>query len=71
MRKLRVKGLKKDLPEKLTIDVSQVGLGQSVKIETISFDNIEILEAKNAVVCAVKLTRSAMRSAQEAAEEEK
>lgn len=73
-RKLRVKGLVADLPDTLNIDISKVALGQSVKIETLSFDNLEILEAKNAVVCAVKLTRSAIRDAalanQESEEEE-
>jgi len=70
-RKLRVKGLVADLPDTLDINISQVALGQSVKIETLSFENLEILEAKNAVVCAVKLTRSAIRDAALAAAESK
>jgi large subunit ribosomal protein L25 len=61
MRKLKVSGFPKDFPNTLDINISEVGLGQSVKIDTLSFDNLEILEAKNAVVCSVKLTRSAMR----------
>lgn len=62
-RKLRVQGLIADLPDTLDIDISKVALGQSVKIDSLSFDKLEILEAKNAVVCAVKLTRSAIRDA--------
>lgn len=62
-RKLNVKGLMPDLPDTLDIDISGVNLGQSVKIESLSFDNLEILDSKNAVVCAVKLTRSAIRDA--------
>lgn len=61
MRKLKVSGFPKDLPDTLDIDITNVGLGHSVKMDTLSFDNLDILEAKNAVVCAVKLTRSAMR----------
>lgn len=62
MRKIKVKGLINNLPDELVIDISSVGLGQSVKIETLSFNSIEILESKNAVVCAVKLTRSAVKA---------
>ncbi|MBK8809038.1 MAG: 50S ribosomal protein L25/general stress protein Ctc [Bacteroidales bacterium] len=63
MRKLKVRGITEKLPEFLTIDITNVGLGQSVKIEKLSFDGVEILEPKNAVVCAVKLTRSSVKTA--------
>jgi len=67
LRKLKVKGLAKDLPDTLDIDVTKVGLGKSVKVEALSYDNLELLDAKNAVVVAVKLTRSAMRDKMAAA----
>ena len=49
MRKLKVKALYNIIPEKLTINVSHLGL--------------ELLNAKEAVVCAVKLTRAARGAA--------
>lgn len=60
-RKLNVYGLLADLPETLDVDITSVGLGQSVKIEKMSFPNLDILDSKNAIACAVKLTRSAMK----------
>lgn len=59
MRKLRVRSLYKNVPENLVINVSELGLGKSIQVGQLSFDNLELLNAKNAVVCAVKLTRAA------------
>ena len=59
MRKLRVKALYANVPERLTINVSELGLGKTVQVGQLSFENLELLNAKNAVVCAVKLTRAA------------
>jgi len=69
LRRLKVKGLLANLPDTLDVDVTEVKLGDVVKVEALSFENLEILEAKNAVVAAVKLTRSAMRDKAESTEE--
>ena len=59
MRKLRVRALYKDVPENLVISVTELGLGKSIQVGQLAFDKMELLNAKNAVVCAVKLTRAA------------
>lgn len=59
MRSLRVKALAKDLPDSLDIDITEVDLGHSVKVGSLSYPNLELLDSSNAVVCAVKLTRAA------------
>ncbi len=59
MRKLKVKGMYKNLPEKLTINVEKLGLGKTMQIGELSFEGLELMNAKNAVVCAVQLTRAA------------
>lgn len=59
MRKLRVKALYTNVPEKLTINVASLGLGKTIQVGELSFPNLELMNAKNAVVCAVKLTRAA------------
>lgn len=59
MRKLKVKALYKDVPEKLNIDITNLGLGKTIQVGSLHFDNLELVNAKNAVVCAVKLTRAA------------
>ncbi len=70
MRKLRVKGLYKDLPENITLDVTKLSLGKSIQVGSISLENIELMNAKNAVVAQVKLTRAARGAAATAASEE-
>ena len=67
MRKLKVKALYSNVPEKLTIDVSKLGLGKTIQVGALSFENIELLNAKNAVVAAVRLTRAARGVAAKAA----
>ncbi|MDR1499833.1 MAG: 50S ribosomal protein L25 [Tannerellaceae bacterium] len=63
MRKLKVKALYKDIPEKLEIDITNLGLGKTIQIGSLNFDGIELVNAKNAVVCAVRLTRAARGAA--------
>ena len=59
MRKLKVKGFFKNFPEKLTINVESLGLGKTIQVGKLAFENLEILNAKDNVVVAVKLTRAA------------
>lgn len=58
-RKLRVKALYTQVPEKLHINIEHLALGKSVQVGELSFDGLELLNAKNAVVCRVQLTRAA------------
>ncbi len=67
MRKLKVKALYKDIPEKLQIDITNLGLGKTIQVGALHFDKLELVNAKNAVVCAVKLTRAARGAAAAAA----
>ena len=67
MRKLKVKALYNAIPEKLIINVSHLGLGKTVKVGELSYEGLELLNAKEAVVCAVKLTRAARGAAAAAA----
>ncbi|GHU63097.1 50S ribosomal protein L25 [Bacteroidia bacterium] len=59
MRKLRVKGFYKNFPEKLTINIEELGLGKTIQVGSLKFENLELLNAKDNVVVAVKLTRAA------------
>jgi len=63
LRKLKVKGLHNHIPEKLTINIDNLGLGKTVQVGDLVFDNLELMNAKNNVVCAVKLTRAARGAA--------
>lgn len=66
MKKLKVKAIYTDIPERLIINVDNLGLGKSYAVGDLHFDKLELMNAKNAVVCAVQLTRAA-RGAQAAA----
>ncbi len=70
MRKLRVKGLYANIPEHIEIDVTSLQLGKSVQVGSMSRENLEFLNAKNAVIAQVKLTRAARGAAASATSEE-
>jgi len=63
MRNLKVKGLYTQIPENIVIDVTELGLGKSIQVAKVFVPNLEILNAKNAVVAQVKLTRAARGAA--------
>ncbi len=63
MRKLKVKAVYTSIPEKLNINIDKLGLGKTMQVGALHFEGLEIMNAKNAVVCAVKLTRAARGAA--------
>ncbi len=63
LRKLKVKGNYKNIPEVLTVNVENLGLGKTIQVGALSFDNLTILNSVNNVVAAVKLTRAARGAA--------
>ena len=67
MKKLRVKAIYTDIPERLVINVDNLGLGKTMAVGDLHFDKLELMNAKNAVVCAVQLTRAARGAAAAAA----
>ena len=67
MKKLRVKALYTAIPERLVINVDNLGLGKTMQVGDIHIDGLELVNAKNAVVCAVQLTRAARGAAAAAA----
>ncbi|MBR4070798.1 MAG: 50S ribosomal protein L25/general stress protein Ctc [Bacteroidaceae bacterium] len=67
MTKLRVKALYNNIPERLVINIDNLGLGKTLQVGELSFDGLEMMNAKNAVVCAVNLTRAARGAAAAAA----
>ena len=63
MRKVKVRGFAKNIPELLTINVEHLELGKVIKVGELSFDNIELVSPKDAVVCIVKMTRASQSAA--------
>ncbi len=59
LRKLKVKAPYTNIPERLIVNVDSLGLGKSMAVGDLHFEGLELMNAKNAVVCAVQLTRAA------------
>lgn len=70
VRKINVKALYQDIPEKLLIDVSSLQLGKSIKVGDLSFEKIELVTPKDVNVVSVKMTRAAMSAANASAASE-
>ena len=66
MKKLKVRALYTNIPERIVVNVDDIKLGQTKKVGDLHYEGLELVNAKNAVVCAVQLTRAA-RGAQAAA----
>lgn len=60
VRKLKVRATYTQIPEKLNIDVTGLGLGKTIKVGELNFEGLELVTSPSVVVCQVKMTRSAM-----------
>jgi len=69
MKKIRVKAVYTNIPERVVINIDHLGLGKTMQIGDLHFEGLELVNAKNAVVCAVQLTRAARGAAAAAAAE--
>lgn len=63
VRKLKVRAPYTAIPEHLNIDVTNLGLGKTIKVAELSFEGLEMVTSASVVVCQVKMTRSAMSAA--------
>ena len=59
MKKLKVKAIYNAIPEKIVVNIDNIKLGQSLKVGALHYEGLELINSKNAVVCAVQLTRAA------------
>lgn len=66
MRKLKVRAPYTQIPERLVVNVDTLGLGKSLAVGDLHYEGLELINAKNAVVCAVQLTRAARGAAAKA-----
>lgn len=60
-RYLKVKGLLENLPEKLSVDITNIEIGDVVKIGDLNYDNLEILDPHRSMVVSVVSSRVAMK----------
>jgi len=60
-RSLRVRGLLKDLPETLDIDITDTEIGDVIKIGDLSYENIEILDPPRSMIYSIVSSRVSMK----------
>lgn len=58
MRKLRVKGIYTQIPERIVIDVTELGLGKKIAVSDVHVDGLTMMNVKDACVAQVKATRA-------------
>lgn len=68
MRKLKVKGMADKLPAFVDVDITDVNIGQSVRVKQINIDGVEFLDAKDNVICTVAATRASRQESAAATE---
>jgi large subunit ribosomal protein L25 len=69
-RHLKVRGLIKDMPDRLEIDISDLDIGDSLKINDLTYDNLEVLDPPRAMVVGVVSSRLVAKGLREALPEE-
>jgi large subunit ribosomal protein L25 len=70
-RRLKVKALPKNLPDFVEANISELQMGNKLYVTKLPVNNFKLMHPDNTVVCQVKISRAAMKAAQEAAKAEK
>jgi len=68
-RNLKVKGLAADLPEYLSVDITNLKIHESLKVGDLSYDKIELLDPKKSMVLSIATSRVAQKTDAEIAAE--
>lgn len=66
-RKLKVRALPAHLPDFVEANISELQMGNKLYVTKIPVDNFKLLNPDNTVVAQVRISRAAMKAAQEAA----
>lgn len=62
-RRLTVVGLPQDIPDAITLDISKLKIGKSIRVGSIEIPGVKFLDPANAVVVSVKMARGAIKPA--------
>ena len=69
-RSLKVKGLIDHMPDQLDVDITDLEIGDSLKVGDLEYDNLEILDPMRAMVAGVVSSRLVAKGLREAVVEE-
>jgi large subunit ribosomal protein L25 len=67
LRRLKVKALPKNLPDFIEANISELEMGNKLYVTKVETNNFKLIHPDNTVICQVKISRAAMKAAQEAA----
>lgn len=67
LRKVKVKALPANLPDFVEVNISNLEMGNKFYVTDIATEDYKLLHADNTVICQVRISRAAMKAAQEAA----
>ncbi len=62
-RRLTVVALPQDIPDAITLDISKLKIGKSIRVGSIEIPGVKFLDPANAVVVSVKMARGAIKPA--------
>ena len=68
IKRLKVKALPANMPEKIVLDITNLDLLQGIKVQDVATDNFDLLDVKSSVVVYIKSTRAAAAAAEAAPE---
>lgn len=60
-RRLQMVGLPQDLPADITLDISELEIGDAIRVKHIEIPNVELLDPANSVVVSIKMARGAKK----------
>ena len=70
-RRLKVKAFPKNLPDFVEANISELQMGNKLYVTKLAAEKYKLMHPDNTVVAQVKISRAAMKAAQEAAKAEK
>lgn len=70
-RKLKVKALPANLPDYVPVNISEMQMGNKLYVTKLEQEKYKIMHPDNTVICQVRISRAALKAAQEAAKAEK
>ena len=64
-RSIKVSAAMKDLPDEVTVDITDLGLDKRIKAGDIQLKNVAVISDKDTIICGVKTTRNVTAAATE------
>jgi large subunit ribosomal protein L25 len=62
MRKITVKGLLKDIPEEITVDISNLDINDMIKVSDLSVSNLTFMENPGTLIASIASTRNVVEA---------